>query len=364
MTSPPPTAVPETLLSAIKSDDVTFLTGCVSHGLPIDFVFPVLPSEPDLLRNHSPLLSAACYYGASDTVRYLLSQGADPTALDDEDRSAVFYAAASGQIGILSLLAGLGVDISGCGQSAVRFGNLDAFRELIERGLISVSDVDFCKSTFLHIAAFEGHADIVRYLLTLGDRAIGACDRDGRTPLHLAAGNGHLVVCELLLGAGADPHFLDSYERSPVYYAAVQERYDIVERLIGGGLNDLGEDGVPPLIRSVKEGKAAMVQLLLEIPGTDPNVRDRNGFTALHTAIRSGRAFIAKLILNCERTDVNAQDAEGQTPLHWAVKKKDMELVQTLLKRQGTNIHLRNASGLTALEELNAKLEQPPKRAE
>jgi ankyrin repeat protein len=353
--------VPEAILAAVKSDDVNFLTACISHGLPVDFCFPPFPTEPELLRTHTPLFSAACFYGASTTVRYLLSLGADPMISDDDCRSAVFYAAASGRVDILILLSEHGFDISGCGQSAVRSGNLSAFRELISRSLISVSEVDFCKSTFLHIAAFEGHAAIVQDLLGLPDPAISARDRDGRTPLHLAAGNGHSEVCALLVRGGSDPFAVDSYDRSPVYYAAVQERYDTVEVLLGGRLNEIGGDGATPLIRSVGEGKGALVQLLLELPGTDPNVRDREGFTALHIAIRGGRTFIAKLILNCERTDPNLQDSEGQTPFHWAVKKKDMELVQTLLKRQGTNIHIRNNAGKTALEELNEKLEKPPK---
>jgi ankyrin len=363
MSSDPAHPVPQAILAAVKSDDVRFLTGCADHGLPVDFHFPVpLPSEPDLLQNSAPLLCVAAYYGALNIVRYLLTNGANPTESDDEGRSAVFYAAASGHIATLLALAELGVDIAGCGQAAVRFGNLPYFQELISRSLIQISDQDFCRNTFLHIAAFEGHLNIVAYLLSLPSPPIGARDRDGRTPLHLAAGNGHFPVCELLLRAGADPRAQDAYDKSPIAYAAVQERFDIVELLLGGRLNELDGEGLTPLIRAVRDDTPAMVQLLLEMPQVDPNVRDGEGSPALHRAIRTGKKFSAKLLLGCERTDANAQDRDGQTAMHWAVRKREMELVQALLKRPGTNIHIPNAAGKTALEELNEKLDRPPKQ--
>lgn len=74
--------------------------------------------------------------------------------------------------------------------------------------LHSGADPDLSDSdgyTALHIAAENGHADIVSSL-------IGAnCDLDvltlsGRTALHLAAENNHFEVVERLLRAGCDPN--------------------------------------------------------------------------------------------------------------------------------------------------------------
>jgi hypothetical protein len=79
--------ITETILTAVESDDVNFLTACFSHGFPIDFCLPPFPTR------------------ASATVLYILSRGVDPMGGDDDCRSAVFYAAASDRVDILILFS-------------------------------------------------------------------------------------------------------------------------------------------------------------------------------------------------------------------------------------------------------------------
>lgn len=57
--------------------------------------------------------------------------------------------------------------------------------------------------TPLHLAASEGHKDVVRFLLD-NDANVNARDNKGRTPLHDAASGGFLHVVELLLANNAD----------------------------------------------------------------------------------------------------------------------------------------------------------------
>ena len=61
--------------------------------------------------------------------------------------------------------------------------------------------------TVLHLAAQNGHAQIVRQLLKAGVGAnvsMRAGDVGGVTPLHLAVEAGHLNVMDLLIEAGGD----------------------------------------------------------------------------------------------------------------------------------------------------------------
>ncbi|WP_158887476.1 ankyrin repeat domain-containing protein [Amycolatopsis anabasis] len=96
---------------------------------------------------------------------------------------------------------------------AARNDRVDALRVLVERG--ARVDADVYRGTALTWAAFCGRVRAVRALLTLGadpDRrgTFGGPDHgQGVTALHLAAQNGHLDVLTTLLDAGADPTISD-----------------------------------------------------------------------------------------------------------------------------------------------------------
>lgn len=64
-----------------------------------------------------------------------------------------------------------------------------------------------CWKTALHLAASEGHLDIVKWILTKHSDMIDLQDRNGWTPLHCAAHNAHLEVCMVLLKKGISWNF-------------------------------------------------------------------------------------------------------------------------------------------------------------
>lgn len=63
--------------------------------------------------------------------------------------------------------------------------------------------------TCLHIAALEGHTDVVTALLENG-AAVQAEDNDGITALAAAASRGHAATVEVLLQFNADPNQADA----------------------------------------------------------------------------------------------------------------------------------------------------------
>ncbi|WP_353278956.1 ankyrin repeat domain-containing protein [Wolbachia endosymbiont (group B) of Longitarsus flavicornis] len=61
------------------------------------------------------------------------------------------------------------------------------------------------KLALSHIAAYNGHTEIVSALVKAEGIDVNAASKDGMTPLHLAAFNGHLDTVRVLLAKGADP---------------------------------------------------------------------------------------------------------------------------------------------------------------
>ena len=65
--------------------------------------------------------------------------------------------------------------------------------------------------------------------------------------------------------------------------------------------------------------------------GTDPDVRDKTGSTALSIATRSGSNATARALISAG-ADVNLADSRGWTPLMWAARTGNADLIKALLE--------------------------------
>jgi ankyrin repeat protein len=121
---------------------------------------------------------------------------------------------------------------------AARNDREDAIGLLVERG--ARIDADVYRGTALAWAAACGRAGAVRRLLALGVDPNGRTSfggpehGEGATALHLAAGDGHLDVIEILLDAGADPTIRDAAHDSPpagwAEHGGQEEARDLLKR--------------------------------------------------------------------------------------------------------------------------------------
>ncbi|OQE20939.1 hypothetical protein PENFLA_c015G02129 [Penicillium flavigenum] len=135
------------------------------------------------------------------------------------------------------------------------------------------------RTSLLHVVSFLGHPGMVSLVLAkrVSDgssaypRRNDECyDCDSVTPLHLAAQEGHTEVITLLLRAGAD---LLERDRDPwgdmgaLDFAIHNRRHDAVRLLIHAGANPFvpfsGRPCIPSLARAAELGDMEMVNLLL-----------------------------------------------------------------------------------------------------
>ncbi|KAJ8613654.1 hypothetical protein CTAYLR_003139 [Chrysophaeum taylorii] len=173
-----------------------------------------------------------------------------------------------------------------------------------EDGVITTASVptiqgnsgDYDHRTALHIAASEGHVDIIKYLLSR-HADVNCVDRTGGTPLSDAIRHKRREAQKVLRDAGATVQH-DDDAAAELCRLASEGELDELRVLVDNGLDvNLGDyDSRRALHLACCEERLAVVEYLLSRPEIDVNVVDRFGGTPLEDAIREGRHTVALLL--------------------------------------------------------------------
>ncbi|XP_069681072.1 transient receptor potential cation channel protein painless-like [Periplaneta americana] len=166
-----------------------------------------------------------------------------------------------------------------------------------------------------------------------------------------------------------NPDYGDPYHASLVELAcAMRGRLDFVRALLGAGVSPNTRNSIhrkPLLHLAVQEGRADVLELLLDHPNTRVLVTDSHGRNALHYVARQRGE--PSVITSCvvrllghhlrfpdkPRFDVDAQDYDGNTALHLAGRYGHEQTVLTLL-RNDASLLVRNGRGEYALTSVDA----------
>lgn len=159
--------------------------------------------------------------------------------------------------------------------------------------------VDFYGQTPLLIAAHYGFVECASVLIRSGVQVEG--DRKCEcSPLYEAAGMGQDEMVSLLLKNGADVDHRHAIWRDSPLHRAVEEGHARTVALLlksGADANLRNHAGQTALHRAAFWGYGDIVQALVE-RGADKDIKDNTGATAADTAVGRGHAEVAKLLRN------------------------------------------------------------------
>ncbi|KAG2484953.1 hypothetical protein HYH03_016251 [Edaphochlamys debaryana] len=325
-------------------------------------------TEAGELKAPSPLYIAVTSKWP-EVVRLLLAAKPDTEACTSNKWRPLHSAAREGHAGIVKMLLDAGAEIDGLNKDkatalyiAVQEKKLDVAGLLLERGCDPNLPLHPAMWTPLAKAAKVGSAELVRLILNKGgsrvDRSLAT--KDGWTVLHIAAFDGHIDVLRAVLapssadapgqrGPAVDVNARTKDGATALLSAVQQGKLDCVRLLIeaGADVNQGMNSTTLPLTMAARKGWEDILSLLL---ASGASLASSN--TALSTAITFKHFGIACILLEAEVTLPESGKASARSLMEAAVEGGHARLARLVAARAspgGANLRLKGGS-VTALE--------------
>ncbi|XP_041983302.1 transient receptor potential channel pyrexia-like [Aricia agestis] len=285
-------------------------------------------------------LHVASFSGASRSVSYLLSMGAD---IDYAPRyfSPLHCAAFGNSLEVAEILIVSGASLHGVVQRAgcednlvhcaVRNDALECMELFIEKG-VDPAYITSGGLNALHLAAELGASRCLAFLLKETKLSANAVtkQRDKEcTALHLAATRGFTECVELLLAEGAKANTKNYRGSTALHLAARCSSVECVEVLLRDGNADVNaedHDKRSPLHAAICNSERAcdIIDMLVSW-GAQVNKKDDYGFSPLHLAAMDGLTQCVETLIFLG-ADVTSKSKRGQTALSVIVRKTPKSL--------------------------------------
>ena len=309
------------------------------------------------VSGETPLMHAA-RTGNPEVVDALISAGAEVNLVEaTRGQTALMWAAAEGHSAIVRRLIQAGATVDAQTESgftalmfSARSGDVESAQALLAAGA-NLGSVASKNRDALIVSAGSGHTPLVEFLLDQGaDPSVA--DEAGVTPLHAAVwGNfSNIEMVQVLLARGADPNARVTRDmpqrlayrfQGDIFFrtaaslqgatslalAAAQGDAAAIRALAAGGADVTIplDNGSTPLMLAAGLGwtiessdvtqplALSAVQAAVEL-GSDVNMKNEGGRTALHGAANNGVGPVIRFLV-ARGAEINALDGDGWTPL-------------------------------------------------
>ena len=200
----------------------------------------------------------------------------------------------------------------------------------------------------IYRAAENGdYKDVEAHILT--GTPVNGLSVEGHSPLYYAVLSGKADVVELLLHNGASPNAEGNGATNALYTAAGEGNIRIVRDLLAAGADPKANKrtGATPLYAAADSGNPEMVKLFLDL-GADPNAHLKNtsGTPLCNACIKGNVECVALLIQH--GADVNASGFDEDRPLHYAMQSGKYDVVKLLIDH-GANPDLADINSVPPL---------------
>jgi ankyrin repeat protein len=170
---------------------------------------------------------------------------------------------------------------------------------LLEKCAANVDGTDTSGNTSLHVAAKEGHSDVVKYLLEMGNAEVGKSNKYGDQALHWTTVQGNLDILQYLVEKhNVCLNTVNLPRRSaPLHMACCKGHMHIVEYIMLNGYVEKDSKRRAVLI-AIDKQNINLVKYLVERGGFEVNGDYYpKAYEVFHAAIRKGDLNIVKYLV-------------------------------------------------------------------
>ena len=131
--------------------------------------------------------------------------------------------------------------------------------------------------------------------------------------------------------------------------------FGMVETVVGlldmkeWDLEETDVGGNTAILWAARNGRGAIVKVLLKQGGVAPDTADKSGRTPLSWAAGNGYEDVARILLEREDVTPNTVDRDGQTPILWATRMGSYGIVEIILQRKDVTPDTADSDGRTPL---------------
>ncbi|KAK1245536.1 hypothetical protein MKX08_005165 [Trichoderma sp. CBMAI-0020] len=275
------------------------------------------------------LLHIAARIGHTGLVRNLLDSGSSLEKLDEFGYTAMGYAAEGGFIQVADILVA---------EAKKRFASSES-----RSSFWSIDDTSICGNTALHLAALNGHTEMVKFLLRNNANPRLRNDRD-YTPLHCASMRGFQAIAKSLLdslssynklhrGTQSSEPIDQEPRESSLLKLAVQSQHIGILEILKQHKSYCGRQELRDAMTEACQGGHEEILFYLlrwhqqDYPHHEP-FRDDFGNTVLHLTARIGNADLFFNIFKVFKLPIDKFNHAGRSPLHEAAASGCLSILQ------------------------------------
>ncbi|KAK2157997.1 hypothetical protein LSH36_179g04076 [Paralvinella palmiformis] len=250
---------------------------------------------------------------------------------------------------------------------AARIGDLEKIRYLISQGCDPLA-VDAGGNTFFHVAARENQPKILKSFQNID--AMDKSNNNGDIPIHVAARSGHTGVIKVLIKK-SKLNLTNELGYTALHDAcsARQVPAKVVALLIKGIVDD---NNWSLIDATDNKGNTALHLAALcnhhdvipELKLLNPSILNADGDNPFHAAAKRGNSAVLEVMFDIFNTpgkglDLEQENHEGETVLHICSKAGSIQLVNELIEA-GADLAKRNKQGNTILHEMAEEMSINP----